>query len=349
MERSWRKFPIFLPLLLIAVGVILLLNSTGVIEGSLGSILLRLWPLLIIVGGLDGLWRGDGYVFPVVWGGIGVLLLLSTLDQIDASVLGLIWRLWPFLLIAWGAELIVRRRAVWAPYAGLAIGAGLVVAMTAIALSAFPASNFREVNLAQSLKGVEQAELTVRPGVGRLVVTHGASEEMLVTGSASLPATQEVKRNTEVVNGRLIYTLELEGDSINQFLEPGEQRLWTLQLSAAVGIRLKTDLGVGDQMLDVSVLDVTYLDAHTGVGSIELLVAGGAALDGRLDIGVGDITIIIPRGTGVELKLNAGLGSVNVPAGITLQGDRYVTSGDAVGRLKLEANVGVGSITVKYR
>lgn len=349
MERSWRKFPIFFPLLLIAVGVILLLNSTGVIEGSLGGILLRLWPLLLIVGGLDGLWRGDGYVFPVVWGGIGVLLLLSTLDQIDASVLSLIWRLWPFLLIAWGAELIVRRRTVWAPYAGLAVGAGLVVAMAAIALSASPAGNFHTVNLSQSLKGTSQAELTVRPGVGRLVVTRGATEEMLVTGSASLPVSQDVKRSAEVENGVLVTTLEVEGDTFSQYVEPSEQRLWMLRLSAAVGIRLKTDLGVGDQQLDVGGLSITNLDAHNGVGSIELVVAGQDQLEGKLDVGVGDITIIVPRNMLVDLKLNAGLGSVNVPEGVTLLGDRYVTTGDAIGRLKLDANVGVGSITVKYR
>lgn len=52
-ERKPRRINILGPVLLIAMGTILLLNTLGILEWSVWWTLLRLWPILLIAAGLD--------------------------------------------------------------------------------------------------------------------------------------------------------------------------------------------------------------------------------------------------------------------------------------------------------
>jgi hypothetical protein len=52
-ENRSRGVSIFGPLLLITIGVILLLNTMGILDWSIWWQLLRLWPILLIAAGLD--------------------------------------------------------------------------------------------------------------------------------------------------------------------------------------------------------------------------------------------------------------------------------------------------------
>jgi hypothetical protein len=48
---------IFLPLIIVAVGVVLLLNTTGVLSWRAWSELGRLWPIAVILFGLTLVWH----------------------------------------------------------------------------------------------------------------------------------------------------------------------------------------------------------------------------------------------------------------------------------------------------
>jgi hypothetical protein len=52
-ERKPRRVSLIGPLLLIGIGIVLLLNTLGIVEWSIWWTLLRLWPILIIAAGLD--------------------------------------------------------------------------------------------------------------------------------------------------------------------------------------------------------------------------------------------------------------------------------------------------------
>ena len=92
-------------LLLVAIGLLLFLSNQDVLD--LGPIFSHWWPLVII---LVGLWK------LMVWGAssigsvillivIGILCMLATWDVIEWSAL---FRLWPLVLIAAGAWLLLR-------------------------------------------------------------------------------------------------------------------------------------------------------------------------------------------------------------------------------------------------
>ncbi|HSV84961.1 MAG TPA: DUF5668 domain-containing protein, partial [Levilinea sp.] len=82
MEESRRPYSIFWPLLLIAAGVLLLLNALGQVQGDFWGFFVRLWPLLFIAGGLDSLYRRESFVSPILFTGLGTVILLSNLGTI---------------------------------------------------------------------------------------------------------------------------------------------------------------------------------------------------------------------------------------------------------------------------
>ena len=106
-----RRPGIFWPLFLVVVGVLVLMNNMRAIPATDWNFILSLWPVLMIVGGLDGLWRGEGIAGSLFWLGVGVIFLLANLGYLPVTVWELLWRFWPVLLIAIGIDIIIGRRA----------------------------------------------------------------------------------------------------------------------------------------------------------------------------------------------------------------------------------------------
>ena len=102
---------IFWPLLLIAIGVMFLLDNTGFLRGNVWGLVIKFWPLLLIVGGLDGLWKSEGLAGSLFWMGVGFLFLFADLGYLSVNVLDMVLRFWPVLLIAVGVDLIIGRGA----------------------------------------------------------------------------------------------------------------------------------------------------------------------------------------------------------------------------------------------
>ena len=122
MQEKRRPHSLFFPLLLIAVGVVMLLNTAHMIQGSTLDTLLRLWPLIFIVGGRDSLYRREGAVGAVLAIGIGTIFLLGNFGYLPASGWMLLLRYWPVLLIAGGLDILIGRRSL-----ANEMGAGRVV------------------------------------------------------------------------------------------------------------------------------------------------------------------------------------------------------------------------------
>ncbi|MCK7476129.1 MAG: DUF5668 domain-containing protein [Rhodopseudomonas palustris] len=96
---------LFFPLLLIAVGLLIFLVNIGKIEGTTWDNLLKFWPVILIAAGLDGIYKRDGWVGPLVLLGFGTILLLGNLGILAQNGFSLLWRLWPVLLVAIGLDI----------------------------------------------------------------------------------------------------------------------------------------------------------------------------------------------------------------------------------------------------
>src|SRR5690348_11380908 len=105
-QNSWRPINtgIITGLVIVAVGVILLLDHTGVLDAEY---ILRYWPAVLVIFGLVKL--SQPHTPGRVWGGLlvaaGALLLLDAAGVMHVRF----WDLWPLGLIAvglvmmWGA------------------------------------------------------------------------------------------------------------------------------------------------------------------------------------------------------------------------------------------------------
>lgn len=129
MKPRTNHQSIFLPLLFITVGVFMLLSTFKVIEGSGVDLAVRLWPLILILGGVDHLYRREGFVGAVVFIGLGVVLLGDNLGTLTVDAWDLMLRLWPIILVAVGIDLLLRQRTLWITVLGTLLGLALIAAI----------------------------------------------------------------------------------------------------------------------------------------------------------------------------------------------------------------------------
>ena len=81
-RRRLYRGGLFWPVILITVGVLFLLKNFNVLTGDVGSTLVQLWPLLLILIGLDSLLQGHGLAGPVFLIGLGVVFLLNNFGHL---------------------------------------------------------------------------------------------------------------------------------------------------------------------------------------------------------------------------------------------------------------------------
>lgn len=169
-----------LGLLLVAFGVVLLLDQTGTLEA--GDVIGDWWPLIIITLGAGQLLEQRRLnVGPLIVIAVGVLLLLDQLDIVNGSI----WRLiWPLVLIVIGLGLVFRRSAKMPPgrpdevVNASAFFSGNEVVSTS--------SNFRGASLTAMFGGVSldlrQAQLAPEGASVSMAATFGGAELIVPRG-----------------------------------------------------------------------------------------------------------------------------------------------------------------------
>jgi hypothetical protein len=130
-----RKMPgLVFPVVLILVGILWLLDNLNMTGGNWFQSLVRFWPLLLVLWGLENWITERGITGPVILIGIGGLFLLTSFNVIGGNALGWAMRLWPVLLVAVGMEILFGRRSVWLSGLGLLLTLGLLGAVVLISL-----------------------------------------------------------------------------------------------------------------------------------------------------------------------------------------------------------------------
>lgn len=112
-EKKGRR-GLALPLVLITIGLVFLLNNLGALHGDLKTVIFRLWPILLIIGGIDYLFRSRGVLGSVVMIGGGLVFLLGGYDLLGGrGSWHVALRLWPVLVVAFGLEMLAGKRSLW--------------------------------------------------------------------------------------------------------------------------------------------------------------------------------------------------------------------------------------------
>ncbi len=310
-----RPRSLFFPLLLVAAGVLLFLVNFGYVQGTTWSVLGTYWPAVLIIGGLDGLYRRDGWIGPLVLLGFGVVLLLGNLGYFAQNAWELLLRLWPIFLIGIGLDLAFGHgRSTWSVLAKVLVGLALVAAIFWFALASPFGTAYHPVNINQALNGATSSSMQYSIGAGEFDLQGGAGANTLVSGTVSLPeSSQFAPHYNAPKNGQSSYMLEGPGVTIGA--NGSEQMTWNLAVTNAIPLTIKVDMGAGSMAIDLSQTQLETLDANLGVGTTTIELPSGRSLNGDINTAIGEVVLRIPSCAAVNISVDRGISELKLPAG----------------------------------
>jgi hypothetical protein len=350
MSGKPKRRGLFFPLLLVGLGVFLLLINLGVVPGTTRDNILMYWPAILILAGLDGLWRRTGLVWPIMLLGLGTLLLLGNLDYLSVSALPLLGKIWPILLVAIGIDIAFGRQdSVW--YVALRVVLGIVVVGLILWLAmAFPtAVGTRVVNFEQTLDDAQSSRIELNLVGGQIGISGGAEEDQLIAGKAVLPRyTSLAPVYSQPVNGKS--SLKIETENSNNILA-GDQSAYeyNFQVSSILPIDLNTDVVVGELRIDLADTLVQRVDTELALGAQTLSIPCNDGLNVQMDQALGYVTLYIPAGCNVNIHLDNALVSTTIPTGWQRQ-DNLITNPDASnqeGTVDVRIGVAIGAVSIR--
>lgn len=349
MDNLRKPRSVFLPIVLVTIGVFLLLMNLGKLEGSAWDIFVTYWPILLMIMGLDGLVKRDGWVGPLVLFGLGSILLLGNLHYLPVDAFSMLVRFWPVLLVAIGLDIAFGHKrsglnTMLRILAGLAIV--IIIAWAALALPS--GQGVKRLNFTEPLNGITSAVVRVDQKAGDLRISGGASTAELVNVSIEVPANAVVEPVlTKDTNGKATYRIS-EGDG-NYLPLYRSSSPWLIQLNPAVPAELQVQLAAGNLELDLRETQVDTLTAELAAGNLEIHLPCDDDFQSSLDAAVGNVTIYIPKGCNLRVNYSGGLSGVSFPDGYLKTENqivnRQVTAGGGQVLLNIEVAVGHLSIT----
>lgn len=335
---------IFWALILIAIGVVLLLNSLQILPGNVFELILKLWPLLFIIGGLDNIIQGRGWVWAVISLGLGTIFLLANFGYLPWNSLSLLLKLWPLLLVALGLDLIFQGRSPAATIIGVLLAVLIVLAVGWYAISNSPMARTGSTVVTQPLEDAASANVRITDPVGRLELSAGASDGLLLEGTADLMANLTISQDYNVKDGHGSLNISTTGSSVGPWITGFGEPLWQMKLSDDVNLTLNSESAMGSLALDLTGLDIDQLTASVAIGSLDVTLDPDDALEGKLSNPIGKIKIIVPQGALVEITLDTAISTQNYPEGFE-KIDKKIYSPNASAenaeiRLKVEQPIG---------
>lgn len=341
-----RRKSLFWPLLLIAVGVALFVNNARLASDTFWDTLLQLWPLLLIVGGLDSIFRREGFVGPVLFIGLGLVILMSNFGYPVIENWGALLRLWPVLLIAWGLDLLVGQRSFWSLLAGLGLGVMLLAGVLWLASGATTIGDtgLKDEIVEQPLNGVTDAEVALNIPTGLLEVSGGAKPETLISGSARIARTETLAQEYTVTGKRGKYSLGSGGFFYTTPFYWGEVATgWQLQLNPQLPMKLNSKMAVGEQRLWLKGMNLLELEAQTVIGRTIVALPQKTAVLSNLSTVIGEVVIYVPHGANALIEADTALSVVRVAPEFQRQGNRILTSPEA-GEVSVASRVRVKNV-----
>lgn len=292
-----------------------------------------------------------GLVFPSLLIGLGVLLLLDSLELLGPETWDAIVNLWPVLLIAIGLDLVLGRRS--AARSAMVALATLGIVATGVWTSEawLGGAAITSETISQPAAAAARANVEIAMGVGTLRVGALGEGDQLVAGTIAHPQRDRVTSNFSLSGDTAFYRLrgDERGNRFPVVSRNNDQVVWDLRLSQQLPMQLKISTGVGNATLDLARLRVDDLRVDTGVGTTTLTLPRAGHVLAVVHGGVGNTTIIIPANVAARIEASAGLGGTSVAGDYRMRGSAYVSPGydTADNRVELIVTGGIGGISIQ--
>jgi hypothetical protein len=340
-NRTQRR-SYFGPILLISIGLVFLAKNLGIIPGEGWGTIWRLWPLLLIIGGLDDLVRREGVAWPILMIGIGVALLYNYFGPRSWISWTQVLQLWPILLIAVGIDVIFRGETGWRSLLGVILA---VVLIGSAVFLAFQGADIQAEGLiiAEEFSStVDEAELDLSLSVGEFLLDSESQTGMFISGNI----TPDTAIDDLDERGRsLSYQLESTKPSFFPYTAK-----WDLNLTSSLPLALLVNNSVGEMRLDLADLDLILVSSNQGVGRMVVALPDLIEEDVLLKQGVGVIEVEIPDNVRIAVDAMNGLSRVSFPDDFELEDGYYTSPGASRSNadLLIVVEQGVGLVTFQY-
>lgn len=340
-SRHRRSF--FGPILLITIGLVFLGKNLGLIPAEGWSTVWRLWPLLLIIGGLDDLIRREGVAWPILMMGAGGVLLYNYFGPATWISWTQVLQLWPILLIAVGIDVIFRGQTGWRHALGILLSVVLIGGAAVLAFQGFEIqTEYAEIDQGYSLSETE-AELDLSLSVGQLLLDSESQSGRLISGNITPGAALDDYEDSE---GNLSYSLQ----STKPTFFPYTAR-WELGLTPELLLDLDVNNSVGEMLLELADLELTSLLVNQGVGRMVVELPDIVSDEILIKQGVGVIDVEIPQDATVAVDAQNGLTRVKFPDGFELDDGYFMSSSTTKGSadLLIVVEQGIGLVRFQYK
>lgn len=328
---------LFWPIVLIGVGVIWLLANMNIISAANLVVLFRLWPILLIVIGLDLL---IGRQSPFLGGliGIGAVILMVVLMLIGPSI-GL------------GAPNIEINQAAYSEPREDAQSANVVLNMAVGTMEVNPLSDSPSLFEAD-ISYVGSVEFQ-QEGESSKFISLSQEDENVNFGLDFFAGLILNPQDDLLWNIRLSPDVPLDLD-VTSGTGALDLNLTELQLT-----RLNVNTGTGGVDLDLPSMDESYdVSVSSGTGGGAITLEEGAAISLRLNAGTGGFSVDVPDAAAVRVEGSTGTG-IDIPSRftrLTAEDDNFVgesgtweTEGFASADRKITIHFegGTGGLTIR--
>ncbi len=290
---------------------------------------------------------------------VGVFVLLWNFEVLPNGFWAEFFLLWPALVVAMGANMLLSRYRIWAgSLAAVAVVGGALGAAWSLADSndRSVALSITHESISVPLEGVRASRLNLTASGGALALSGGAPPERLLAGGfegLAFPVTQSSVRMTQA-GGRRTMDIDLEGSWGIPFpprrtISPGR---WVLRHASGIPTDIKIEGGATSLDLDLRELAVQSLTVDAGAADIDVaLPATAGHIDADFNVGAASLEITLPPGVAALIAFEGGVSSVTIDESrFPRQSDgRYISPGfaSAANRVAITIDAGVSDIVVR--
>jgi hypothetical protein len=328
--------------MLIIAGLLFLAHNLGFVPGEGWDTIWKLWPLLLVVAGLDDLIRGEGIAWPILLIGAGAFLLMNYFGPQAWISWTQVIQLWPIILIAVGIDIMFKGESGWRTVLGVVLTVALLGGAIWIGSSTFgsPAEqiDIRHVYQAE----IKSSNMDLSLGFGELILSNAATEGVLIEGNITPTTKNEEKTES---GSRVVYKLE----NTQPAFYPHTAR-WELGLADDLDLDLTAHNGAGEMFLSLEQLDLEALDVDQGVGRLIVRLPGKSEGEILIKQAIGTIQVVIPEGKKVIVDAQNGLTKIDFPAGFELGNGFYSSPGanQANADLHIVVEQAIGLVKFNY-
>ncbi|NJO07213.1 MAG: cell wall-active antibiotics response protein [Chloroflexaceae bacterium] len=307
-RRGSGAFALFWPVLLIGVGMLWLLSNTGLIPGLGFGLLLQIWPLFVVLAGVNLLTSRRYPQLNTVWGMLAALLVVAVLafGSINQP--------------ASSPDVAALQTSRFIELLGRAQSANVMLDLsnaTGAVYALEESENLIDVkvmhtqNVAFTVRGTteKQVELGFEGGLNFF-----RRDEETADQNWDIWLSGDIPMDLEVRSGLANSLLDLSGLRLESLdIEAGGGKLRAILPAADDRYNVDFSGGAGEFNFDVKDNANIDLEINTGASSFDLTFGDNVNADVEIDSGLGRFVVDVPDEAEVRIEAEVRGGAINLP------------------------------------